>query len=88
MKLVLKVNNNISIWSDAKQYVIKVCHGKTPEYWYFGTLDTCFEEIFDHLCKIRLEENEKKEMKEVAKIILDTKKEIFDTMKPFRELKV
>jgi len=84
MKLVIKINNNISILSDVKQYVMKVRYGKTPEYWYFGTLDSCFEETFDHLCKVRLGENKRKEIKEIAKIILETREEIFNIMKPFK----
>lgn len=92
MKLITKINEEVSIFADEHQYVVKI--KTTPNQrldkqitGYFPTLDICFQEIFEYLCKKRLADNENKTLKEVRDIILRTKREIFEIMKPFVELK-
>lgn len=88
MQLITKINDKISIWADAAQYVVKIQKGKSskPDLWYLGCLSECFQEIFEYLCKERLGDDKDKIIKEVAQIILDTKKEILEIMRPFEEL--
>ena len=74
MKLILKINNNVSIWSDFRQYIVKV--GKVR--WYFGSIEECFLDIYEHLCKGKLEENMEKNLQEIRRIILEAKDEIVD----------
>jgi hypothetical protein len=85
--LVVKINKEISILVDKYQYIVKLSYGSKPEYWYFGSLDFCFQEIFEYICINRLKKNEKKDLKNVAGIISKTKKEIIKIMKPFVDLK-
>lgn len=86
-KLVVKINQEISIFSDRNQYMVKICKNTKPEYSYFPTLDMCFQEIFDYFCKAKLANDKDKEMKEVAEIIWNTRKEILEILKPFAEVK-
>jgi len=74
MRLILKINDNVSIWSDFRQCIVKV--GKVR--WYFGGLEECFLDIYDHLCKEKLEESTEKNFREIRKIILEVKDEIID----------
>ena len=86
-KLVIKINDQITISSDENQYIVRIHNGKRAENRYYPTLDMCFQEIFDHLCKIRLADGKDKKMEEVAKVIKNTKKEILEIMKPFVDIK-
>ena len=87
MKLITKINELISIWSDQKQYVVKIGKGSKPDYWYFPTLDSCFVEIFDYQCKTKLANGKNKTLRDIAEIILNTRKEILEIIAPFQELK-
>jgi len=87
-KLVTKINDQIAILGDDNQYIVKIHKGKRSGNWYYPTLDMCFQEIFDHLCKIRLADGKDKKMEEVAKVIQNTRKEILGIMKPFVDIKV
>ena len=92
MKLICKINERISIWADEHQYVVRIQTNpnqkiKHADSSYFSTLEACFDEIFDHLCRSRLADGQDKDLKEIAKIILMTKKEIMEIMRPFTELK-
>ena len=88
MKLVTNINNKIAIWGDKNQFAVKIQEneGSRSSYWYLPGLDTCFAEIFDYLCRERLADGKNKELKEVAKIILDIKEEMLKVMAPFVEL--
>lgn len=92
MKLIIKINEGISIFADERQYIVKI--KTTPEQrfdkqetWYLSTLDMCFQEIFDYLCKKRLADNKNKTLAEVREILIETKREILEIMRPFTELK-
>lgn len=92
MKLVTEISEEISIFADENQFVVKVRSKPNQRFdkqetWYFPTLDICFHEIFDYFCKKKLTDGRKKSLKEIAEIILETKKEILEIMKPFVELK-
>lgn len=82
-KLVMKVNGQISIWADSRQYIIRV-EGQKP--WYLDTLADCFREIFDHLCKEKLANGKDKDMKEVAGIINKTRREIWEIISPLENI--
>jgi len=82
-KLIVKINKDISIRADSEQYIVR----NKNKFGYFGELDSAFIDIFECLVRERLMENEKKEMKEIAKIVLDTKKEILKILSPFVNLK-
>jgi len=88
MKLITKINNKISIWADVHQYVVKIQKSEKSkaDYWYLGNLTLCFQEIFEYLCKEKLADGKDKILKEIVQIILGTKKEILEIMKPFEEL--
>jgi hypothetical protein len=92
MKLVAKINERISIYADENQFVVKVRSKPNQrldkqESWYFPTLDMCFQEIFDYLCRKRLADGRNKSLKEVAEIILKTREEILKIMEPFVKLR-
>jgi len=86
-KLVTKINDEISIRADKNQYIVEIndnFYGNNV--WYFPTLDMCFLDIFDYLCKKRLTTNEDKKIEDVARIIGETRKEILKIMKPFVDI--
>lgn len=92
MKLITRINEKISIWANTHQYVVRIKKNpnqreKHGEIWYLPTLDSCFTEIFDYLCKERLADDRNKNLKEIAEIILETKKEILKILEPFVNLK-
>lgn len=91
MKLICKLNERISIWADEHQYVVRTQTSskqkiKHADSSYFSNLESCFEEVFDHLCRTRLADGRDKGIKEIAEIIIATKKEIANIMRPFTEL--
>jgi len=88
MKLICKINERISIWADEHQYVVRAQTSskqkmKHASNSYFSSLDSCFEEAFENLCRARLADGRDKKIEEVAEIIVAVKKEITDTMRPF-----
>jgi hypothetical protein len=92
MKLVTKINEKISIYADVNQFVVKIRSRSNQrldkqETWYFPTLDMCFQEIFDYLCRKRVADGRNKSLKKVAEIILKTREEIMKIMKPFVRLR-
>ncbi len=91
MKLISQISELISIWADDNQYVVRI--KSTPKQnikhaanSYFPTLEACFEEIFEHLCRSRLADGRDKSFREIAQIIVMTKQEIQTIMQPFVEL--
>jgi hypothetical protein len=92
MKLVTRINEKISIYADEGQFIVKIRSRLNQrldkqETWYFPTLDMCFQEIFDYLCRKRLANGRNKSLKEIAEIILKTREEIMKIMKPFVRLR-
>jgi hypothetical protein len=92
MKLICQINELISVWADDSQYVVRV--KTTPKQSikhasnsYFSSLEMCFEEIFEHLCRSRLADGKDKGFKEIAEIIVMTKREIQTIMQPFVTLR-
>ena len=67
---VIDISDDISIFADRNQYVVK--HGK--HNCYFGTLEESFNDILKERVKVRLIENQKKDMEEIIRIIEDTRK--------------
>lgn len=93
MKMICKISELITLWADENQYVVRVQKNasqkmKHAESWYFSSLAQCFEEVFDYLHRHNLTRGEHKSIREVAEIILATKKEILDIMAPFAGLGV
>jgi len=66
--LILKIDEDISIWADKFQYIV---HFKS-DTWYLPTLESCFEEIFKTKVKINLIENKKKEIETIIEQIKST----------------
>lgn len=92
MKLICKVNQKISIWADEHQYVVRTQTSskqkmKHADSSYFSSLESCFEEVFEYLCRTRLADGRDKKIKEIAEIIIATKKDIIKIMRPFTELR-
>jgi len=95
MKLITKINDKISIWGDESQYIVRFLKGKGKnkkgetidryESWYLGTLDQAFQEIFECLNRKNLLKGREKSLEEVKNIILDTRAEILEIIKPFLE---
>jgi len=73
VSLIIKINDNISIFANVHQYIVKFC-GQSD--WHLPTLQSCFEEIFDAQVKLKLMENDKKDMQNIIRIIKETKKEL------------
>lgn len=67
---IIDIEDDISIFADRNQYIVK--YGK--QNCYFGTLEQCFNDIFEERVKVKLIENQKKDMEEIIKIIEDTRK--------------
>jgi len=67
---VIDIEDDVSIWADRNQYIVK--YGK--RYCYFGYLEHCFNDIFSERVKVKLIENQKKDMEEIIKIIKETEK--------------
>ena len=91
MKIICKISEKISIWADEHQYVVRTQTSskqkmKHADSSYFSSLEYCFEEVFEYLCRAHLADGRSKEIKEVAEIIIATKKEIIKIMRPFSEL--
>jgi len=83
MKKVVQINEDIAIWSDSKQYILRI---RGQHSRYFPELENCFQDMFDYICKKKLSEGKTKTMEQTVKIIKDTKKEIKDIIKPFTKL--
>jgi len=81
--IIVRINKNIIIKADSNQYIVK----NKSDIGYFGDLDSAFIDVFECLVREKLMENERKEIKEIAQIILDTKNEILEIMSPFVNLK-
>jgi hypothetical protein len=91
MKIICEVVPNISIWADEHQYIVRVKKNsgqkdKHAECWYYSSLDYCFQEVFDYLCRERLVEGGSKTLEVVAGIVKDIAKEIKAILKPFVDL--
>lgn len=91
MKLICKINKRISIWADQHQYIVRIQKNpkqkvKHSENRYFPTLEMCFEEIFECLCKTKLADGRDKGIEDIAKIIIQTKREIMEIMQPLEGL--
>ena len=86
-KLITKINKEITILADKHQYILRINKNSKPEYWHLPTLDMCFQEIFDYLCKTNLANGKNKDMEKITKIIWETRKEILEIMKPFVDIK-
>lgn len=91
MRIICDVASNISIWSDEHQYIVRVKRNsgqkdKHAECRYFPSLDYCFQEVFDYLCKQRLTDGGSKTLTEMSEIIRNTKKEIKNILEPFVNL--
>jgi L-lactate utilization protein LutB len=86
-KLVAKINNKITILADKNQYIVKITEGSKPTYCFFPTLDACFQEIFDYLCKKNVADGKNKDIQDIAKIIWETKEQILEIMNPFVDVK-
>jgi L-lactate utilization protein LutB len=85
-KLITKINDKIVILADKNQYIVKVSEGSKPDYWFFPTIDMCFQEVFDYLCKRKLADEKNKEIKNIATMIQETREEILEIMKPFIDI--
>ena len=68
--LVVKIDDDVSIFADKNQYIVK--YGKHNHY--LDSLESCFNDIFEERVKVKLIENQKKDMEEIIKIIEDTRK--------------
>ena len=92
MKLICRINELVSIWADENQYVVRIQTRpkqsiKHASNSYFPSLEMCFVETFEYLCRNRLADGRDKDLKEVAQIIVMTKQEIKNIMQPFVELR-
>ena len=67
---IIDIEDDVSIWADRNQYIVK--YGKRQ--CYFGYLEECFVDIFSERVKVKLIENQKKDMEEIIKIIKETEK--------------
>ena len=88
MKIICEVLPGISIWADEHQYVVRVKKSdrqkdKHAECWYFPSLEYCFQEIFDHLCRERLVVGQAKTLPEVAEVVKAVRTEIRSILEPF-----
>lgn len=94
IEFVVKVTDDIEIWSDAYNYIIRYYspdsnkEGRERSFKssYFPNLRMCFEHIFEQLTKRRLGKNKTKSMEKMIETIQETQKEIKEVMKPFSEL--
>ncbi len=68
--LVIKIDDNISIFADKDQYIVKM----GSIHSFLGSLEHCFEEIFAKQVKIHLIENPKKDMETIVNIHKDVSK--------------
>ena len=72
--LILKIDDDVSIFADTNQYIVRVRN----LYWYMPTLESCFREIFAERLKSRLIENKKKDMERIIEIHKETEKWLKD----------
>lgn len=91
MNLICKIGKGISIWADQHQYIVRLQKNskqkvKHLENWYLPSLEMCFSEIFEYLCRIKLADGRDKRLEDVAEIIIQTKKEIMEIMQPLEGL--
>lgn len=91
MKSICNISDLISIWADDRQYIVrrqtnKKQNSKHADSAYFPTLEACFQEVFEILCRERLADGKKKTLKEVVEIIRATRQEIREIMQPFVNL--
>jgi len=87
MKRVTRVNEKISIFADENQFIIKIRSKQSQRLdkqrtWYAPTLEMCFREIFEYLCRKRLADGKNKSLEEFT----ETRKEILEIMESFVKL--
>lgn len=88
MKKICHVTPLISIWVDELQYIVRIQKiesqlYKHAECRYFTSLETCFQDVFDLLCKQNLCRANITVLTEVVDVILKTKEEIRLIVEPF-----
>lgn len=98
MKKIIQINKKLSIWGDKDNYSIRrfLRKGKNRQTGemenqyraegYFGSIDLAFQDLFENMSRDKLLEGKEKTMKEIKNIILETRKEILEIMKPFKKL--
>ena len=98
MKKIIQVCEKASIWADNMQYLVKWLNSTTHdkkgnikhnyEKWYMGSMANCFDEIYECLLREKLVAGEEKEMKDVLRIIDETRNEIRNVLEknPISEL--
>jgi len=73
MKLIVKLNDKISIYAESNsEYIVKI-HNNT---WYLPDLQSCMQEILEYVLRNRLMLNEKKDMETIIKIINEVHQEV------------
>lgn len=74
---ILDVDDNISIWADRMQYIVKINNHST----YHLSLEGCFQFIFEEEVKTRLIDNPKKNIERIIEIHKETAKWLKDIFK-------
>jgi len=75
--------NEVIIKADTFQYILIIKN----RYTFHECISDCFEQLFGWLVKERLLGEKGKSIKEIVKIMRDTKKEILEIIEPFEHLK-
>ncbi len=88
LKLITRVKvGDVSVEILADRYCYAVRYSTLKEMSYLPNIENCFQDIYDYSVKYRLTIGKEKELREIAKIVNDTKKEILSIMKPFVDIR-
>jgi len=69
--------------ADSRQYILII----ERRYAYHACISDAFESLFEWLVRDRLLSGKEKSMKQIVKIMVETRKEILEIIKPFEHLK-
>jgi len=73
-RLVLRIDDKISIHADSFQYIMIINNHPS----YFDSLERCFQEIFNYKVKIALIDNPEKNIQKIIEIHKEIKKWLKD----------
>ncbi|GAH45280.1 unnamed protein product [marine sediment metagenome] len=81
MKLFLKINKDVEVWSDQHCFIVKRKkeNGNWKDYWYLPTLEMALAEVFDYLIKEKGAFKLREDLDKLIRTLKSIKREIMDS---------
>lgn len=90
-KLICTIGDRMKLSADEYQYILDYKHSTKDKTWrrvYLTMLAHVFDEVYEIILKENIADDKDKTLKEISKIVKETKKMVADILKPLdvREL--